>query len=140
MDKVHTSDVRITIKVNQSKRIKKIFRFLIYAYLSAFCFEEIPRIIFIKIFKDQSVVHLWEVPGALVFVPLWYGVIFLLAYLLFRNKPIKYVVVFGVAFGLLAETFVFNKMSVPGFFMFSVLYGGMFYVPFKLIEEKQEPS
>ncbi len=123
--------------MGQLKEIKKIFSFLIYAYLSALFFEEIPRAIFIKIFNDQTVVHIWEVPGALTFVPLWYGTIFLIAYLLFRNKPIKYAVVFGVVFGILAETFVFKKVSVPGFFMFSVLYGVMFYVPFKLIGENK---
>ena len=115
-------------------KIKHLSVFLILSLLFAFIFEEIPRFLL----SSLGALHLWEL-GAhwysflLVFV-LWYGIIFLISYYIFINRPIKYAVIFGIIFGLLAETFWFKKMeNIVSFILFVILYGFMFYLPFKLI-------
>jgi len=116
--------------------IKKIPIFILFAYISAFFFEELPRTIFIELLNHPNMKHIWEVPGTILFfIFIWYGAIFLIAYFIFSQKPIKFVVIFGIIFGMVAETFLFKKMNIISFFLFPLLYGGMFYCPFKLIQK-----
>ena len=103
--------------------------------MSAFILEELPRFFF----RSIGALHLWELGETwfsflLVFI-LWYGVVFLIAYFIFINRPIKYAVISGIIFGLLAETFWFKKMeNIISFSLFIILYGLMFYLPFKIMQ------
>lgn len=112
--------------------MKRYFQFLIISLISAFIFEEIPRIT--RDLLNYSTVHIWEIgdDGFLIFFVLWYGIIFSISYFLFRNRQIKYSIVFGIIFGMVAETILFKKMNPVSFFLFPVLYGLMFYFPFKI--------
>ena len=104
--------------------MKKFCIFLGLAYISAFIFEEIPRL-------ALNEINLWQMPN-LWFFFVWYGFLFTVAYFLFANRPIKHAVAFGIIIGMLAETFLFHKMNLVSVFIFPVLYGLMFYLPFKL--------
>ncbi len=111
----------------------KLPLFLVIAWISAFIFEEIPRTITSNV---PGIMHLWESgSGWFSFFLIWYGTIFLIAYFIFINRPIKYAVIFGIIFGLLAETFFFKKVeNIFSFILFVSLYLGMFYFPFKIIK------
>lgn len=110
----------------------KALSFLILAWISAFIFEEAPRTIIRNI---PGVLHLWEESG-IIWLPsfiLWYGSLFLIFYLIFKEKNSLYPVIFGILYGLFFETFVFGKMANFGsFILFVLLYFGMFYFPFKI--------
>lgn len=110
-----------------NKKYARLPLFLILAWISAFIFEEVPRTILKSL-------HLWA-PGSgwFLFFLLWYGIAFLIAYFIFIKRPIKYAVIFGIIFGLLAETFWFKMMeNIYSFIFFILLYGLMFYFPFKI--------
>lgn len=115
--------------------IKRISVFILLAYASAFFFEELPRTIFIEFLNHPHMRHLWEVRGGMLFFFIWYGAVFVVFYFLFSQKSVKLPVIFGVMFGMMAETFLFKKMNIVSFFLFPFLYGGMFYCPFKLIQK-----
>ncbi len=115
--------------------IKKIVVFLALGFVSAFIFEEVPRFVFKELLLVEGAQHIWEVPGIQTFFFAWYGLLFLTAYFVFRKKPIWQPTLFGIIIGLVAETVLFHKMSVPGFFLFVFLYAGMFFIPFKLIRK-----
>lgn len=85
--------------------------------------------------KHPHMKHLWEVRGAILFFFMWYGVVFVIFYFVFSKKSVKFPVIFGIIFGMMAETFLFKKMNMMSFFLFPFLYGGMFYCPFKLIQK-----
>jgi len=123
-------------KTKKTFRIKHFLVFLVFSLISAFIFEELPRTLLKNL---PGVLHLWELGSPWYsFLPwfiLWYGGIFAIFYFLFINRPIKYVVIFGVIFGLLAETFWFKKMeNIISFILFVILYGLMFYLPFKIMQ------
>jgi len=101
--------------------------FLALAYTSAFFVEEITRTIL-------SQVHIWQIGlYAIPFFFGWYGLLFAVTYFLFVKKPVKYSVAFGIIIGMLAETFLFHQMNAISVFIFPVLYGLTFYLPFKII-------
>ncbi len=110
----------------------KALTFMIFAWISAFIFEEAPRTIIRNI---PGILHLWEESGSIWFplFILWYGSLFLIFYLIFKEKNTIYPVIFGILYGLFFETFVFGKMANFGsFILFVLLYFGMFYFPFKI--------
>jgi len=105
--------------------------FIVLAWISAFIFEEIPRAIFIILIPQGGFLHIWEAVG-LPFFLIWYGAIFSVAYFIFIKRPIRYVVLFGIIFGLVAEAFVFQTITnIASVLLFVFLYAGMFYLPFK---------
>ncbi len=114
-------------------KLKRFIIFLVMSYCSAFVFEEVPRVIWRYVLGDLTVVHLWDLPEAPVFFSLWYGLLFSVAYFLFQHKRIVFPVCFGICVGMIAETFLFGQMNVVSFFVFPLIYGAMFYVPFFLI-------
>ncbi|MFC1756523.1 hypothetical protein ACFLY1_01055 [Patescibacteria group bacterium] len=110
-------------------KYSKLPLFLVIAWISAFIFEEYPRFIL-------GDIHLWEMgDGWFLFFLIWYGTLFLIAYLLCINRPIKYAVFFGLLYGIIFETFYFKKMeNIISFILFVAIYLGMFYFPFKIIK------
>ena len=113
------------------KEIKEIVFFIAIAWISSIgIFEEGTRWITQMIIHLPGASHIWEVPGWPHLIFAWYLLIFLVAYYLFRKKPIWQAVVFGIVVGMLAETFLFKKMNIVSFFIFPFLYGGMFLLPF----------
>ena len=108
---------------------------MLFAYLSAFFFEEMPRTIFIELFNHPHMKHLWEVQGAILFFFIWYGAVFIIFYFLFAKRSLRFPVIFGIIFGMLAETVLSKKMNIVSFVLFPFLYGGMFYCPFKLMQK-----
>lgn len=114
-------------------KIKKFIQFLIVGLISAFIFEEIPRIVQ-NLASSSDVGHVWDVgpKGFLVFFLLWYGILFSVSYFIFKDRQIKYSIIFGILFGMLVETILFKKMNLVSFFLFPILYGLMFYYPFKI--------
>ena len=121
------------VKLILKEKLKRFPLFLFFALVSAFIFEETPRFIRVSIFKNPNDAHLWDLgTGWYLFFLIWYGAIFSIAYFIFINKKLKYAVIFGIIFGLLAETFYFRKMdNIFSFILFIILYGGMFYLPFR---------
>ena len=109
------------------------FIFLVFSYISAFIFENFPRFIFIELLNANER-YLWEEPGWPWFMLIWYALIFSIAYFIAFKKSVKYAIVAGIIIGTLAETFLFKKMNIISFFLFPILYGGMFYMPFKVLE------
>ncbi|MCX6815001.1 MAG: hypothetical protein NTY20_05120 [Candidatus Aenigmarchaeota archaeon] len=105
--------------------LKDFAVFLALAYLSAMIFENVPRLLFGSPF-------LLEVPGWPWLILGWYALIFSVAYFVFKDKKIAYPVVFGIVVGMLAEAFLFRTINIISIFLFPFLYGGMFYLPFKL--------
>ncbi len=114
-------------------KIKIYLQFLIISLISAFIFEEIPRIVQ-DLVSFSDVRHIWYIgpDGFFVFFLLWYGIIFSISYFIFIERQIKYPVIFGLILGMLAETILFKKMNPISFFLFPILYGLMFYFPFKI--------
>ena len=114
-------------------KIKRYPLFLIISLISAFVFEEIPRIVQ-DIFSSLEIIHVWDQgsEGFFIFFILWYGILFSISYIIFINHQIKYPIIFGIIFGMIAETIFFKQMNVVSFFLFPILYGLMFYFPFKI--------
>jgi hypothetical protein len=114
---------------------KKYLVFVALAWVFAFLSEEWPRMFVgapLKGLSWSDAIHIWNAPGWPVLIILWYTIIFSIAYFLFAEKPIRYAVGYGVVVGLLAETFIFKMMTFPGFFLFIIVYGLMFYFPFMI--------
>ena len=122
-----SSSIRLVMK----NKYLKLPLFLVVAWIFAFIYEEIPRIILRNL---TGVQHLWELgSGWFLFFLIWYGTIFLIFYFIFINKNIKYPVIFGILYGIIFETFYFKKMeNIFSFILFVLLYFGMFYFPFKI--------
>ena len=122
--------------ITMREKLKKFPLFLLFALISAFIFEEVPRFIRVSILKIHMDSHLWELGNNwFLFFLIWYGTIFSIAYFIFINKKTEYAVIFGITVGMLAETFYFKKMdNIFSFFLFLLLYGGMFYLPFRLFK------
>lgn len=109
---------------------KKFFVFLILSYFSAFIFENVPRFVIKEVIGWPMEGYLWEIPGWPWIILVWYTLIFVAAYAIYTRKGIKWVLIYGVILGWLAEAFIFKKMNVISFFLFPFFYGGMFYLPF----------
>ncbi len=107
----------------------KLPLFLLLAWISALIYEEVPRFIL-------GVQHLWEMGSSwFLFFLIWYGTLFLLAYFVCINRPIKYAIIFGILYGIIFETFYFKKMeNIISLILFLIIYFGMFYFPFKIIK------
>ena len=139
--KTLTLNINENTNCNMAKRgpekteLKKFIIFLVLGFVSAFIFEEVPRFVRKELFLAETAQHIWEVPGIAIFFFVWYGLLFSTAYFIYRKKPIWQPVLFGIVVGLIAETYLFQKMSFPGFFLFIFLYAGMFWLPFKLIRK-----
>lgn len=110
--------------MDQQEKIFPFPLFIAVSYLSALFFEEVPRLIL----RDADI---WDTPAFIVFFLLEYGAIFSIAYALFHDKAVTRVIWFGIIFGFVWETFVMHKLNIVTFFLFPVLYGLMFWIPFK---------
>ena len=120
------------------KKIIRVVVFWVLAMASALFSEEWPRIFIgapLRGLSWRDPIHIWNVTGWPWWILGWYTIIFFIAYFFFKDKKIKWPVLYGMVVGLLAETFLFKKMSFPGFFLFIVAYGIMFYIPFKIIKK-----
>lgn len=127
-------DSIVVLLREMTRKIPRLFKFLLLVYISAFIFETVPRIVLIEVFKAPQAVYLWDMGDRWwIFFLVWYAFIFLASHALFQRRPLWQVVAFGVLVGTLAETFLFGQMNPISFFLFPIFYGGMFYLPFKLI-------
>ncbi len=115
------------------KTYSKLPVFLVLAWISAFVFEEVPRLILGDL---PGVQQLWELGSNwFLFFLIWYGILFLIFYFAFINANIRYPIIFGILYGLIAETFLFEEMdNIFSFILFVLLYFGMFYFPFRIFK------
>lgn len=104
--------------------IRKYFYFLLIAYLIAFFFEFIANTI-----GDGK---LFQAPNWLIFFLVWYGTIYSLTFLVFRNKPIWQVVLTWAILGPILEITVFNRLNP---IIDPIIYGLMFLIPFYLYQK-----
>lgn len=107
--------------------IRKYFSFLLISYFVAFLFETLANTI-----GDGK---LFQTSNWFVFFLLWYGTIYSLAYLIFKNKPLWQVVLTWVVLGPILEIAVFKRFNP---IVDPIIYGLMFLFPFWIYKKYVE--
>jgi len=98
--------------------MKNYLKFLLVSYPTALLFEFIANTIGDgKLFKN---------PGWLIFFVLWYGFMYTVLYLFFKQRVLWQGVTFFVIFGNIVEIFVFHRSNLV---IDSIIYALMGFVP-----------
>lgn len=101
--------------------MKKYFSFIIFSYLTALIFETIANTI-----GDGK---LFQSHNAIVFFLIWYGVLYTILYLIFRNSRIWIPTITLAIIGPIAEIFVFHRLNI---IVDPIIYAIMGFIPFYL--------
>lgn len=104
--------------------MKKYFLFLLISLLTALIFEAIANTI-----GDGK---LFSQPNRVQFFIVWYGFLYSLLYILFRNKPVYIAVIALAIIGPIAEVFVFHRLNI---LVDPIIYAIMAFVPFWLYKK-----
>jgi len=99
--------------------IKQYLQYLIISYTVAILFEINANFFFDgKLFQQP----LWGI-GFII----WYGFIYSIMFIIFKNKKLIQPVVTGAIFGTIAEYFIFNRLHI---IFDPIIYAIMFFIPF----------
>jgi hypothetical protein len=101
--------------------MKKYFSFIFFSYLTAFVFEFIANTVGDgKLFQNQN---------AVIFFVLWYGSLYTIFYVIFKNSKIWLPVVTLAIVGPFAEIFIFHRLNI---IVDPIIYAIMGFIPFYL--------
>jgi len=103
--------------------MREILKFMILSYLTAFLFENIAFI---------------EGSGRLYIFPLWpiafllyYGLLYSVTFVIFRDKKIIYPILFFAVLGAIIEIFLMKRFN----WIDPIIYAAMIFIPFYLYKK-----